>query len=99
MHDSDSHRYASGSAVKGESASLRCEAGESAAGLTRMRQTRSTPSSVRSNDGPALNLTVVEEVVRLARAPQREVLDQHLDFSSLGEADHLHQLGGVSPIG
>src|SRR5580693_6649105 len=83
---------------KGESASLPCEARESAARLTRFRQSKSAHSTVRSNDGPALNLTVVEEVVRLARALQREVLDQHLDFSSLGEVDHLHKLGNVSPI-
>ena len=41
----------------------------------------------------------MEEVVRLARALQRELLDQHLDFSGLGQADDLHEFGDRAPVG
>jgi len=56
-------------------------------------------SIIRRDDRASLNLSVVKEVVRLGRALEREVFDQHLDFSRLGEADHFDQLGDVAPVG
>lgn len=47
-------------------------------------------SSVWYYDRPSADLAIVEEVVGLAGALEREVLEQHLDLARLREADDLH---------
>jgi len=56
-------------------------------------------SIVRCDDGTPRDLAVVEEAVSLVRAIQWKVFDQHLDFSSLGQTNHFHELGDRAPKG
>lgn len=56
-------------------------------------------SPVWCDDGTPLYLAVVEEVVRLGRAFQWKVFNQHLDFSILSETDYFQQLGDRAPEG
>jgi hypothetical protein len=71
----------------------------SRAGRVRCLSTDRSWSVVGGDDRASLDLAVVQEPVGFAGALQRKVLDQHRDFSRLGEADHLHQLGDESPVG
>jgi hypothetical protein len=68
-------------------------------GFLREKFSRPKWSVVGCDDRASLNLSVVKEVVRLGRPLEREVFDQHLDFSRLGETDHFDQLGDVAPVG
>ena len=52
---------------------------------------------VGCDDRASLDLAVVKEVVGLGCAVEREVLDEHLDFSRLREADDFDQFGDGAP--
>ena len=54
-------------------------------------------SVVGCDDGAPLDFAVVEELVGLGCAVQREVFDQHLHLSRVGEVDDFDQLGDGAP--
>ena len=49
-------------------------------------------SAVRCDHRPAPNFAVVQKMVNLRRAFEREMFYQHLDFPRARETDDLHQL-------
>lgn len=55
------------------------------------------PLVVRRDDGAALDLAVVQQVVGVRRAVEREVFDEHLDLSGLSQRDDLDQFGDGPP--
>ena len=59
--------------------------------------TRQVGSVVGSDDGAALDVAVVQQVVGVRRIVEWEVFDEHLDLAGLGEADHLDQFGDGAP--
>ena len=54
--------------------------------------------AVRGDHRAPRDLALAEQLVRLAGALEREVLDQHLDLSGLGERDDVHELADRAPV-
>ena len=50
-------------------------------------------SIMRGDDGASVDLAVVQQLVGLGGALQREVFDEHGDLSGLGEFDHFDEFG------
>ena len=50
-------------------------------------------AAIRRDNRTSVDLAVVDEMVRLGRPLQREVLDQHVDLCQLSKGYDLHELG------